>query len=76
MTKMTYVDALSYVLTNCSDIPAEVTEKLTALKTLEVLRSALEPLTTTEIMARDKELIPRDTTDEWKDAFNVCRLAR
>jgi len=82
MTKMTYVDALSYVLTNYADIPAEVAEKLTALKTqtekrnaadhkptktqianvalgdrvLDILRSALEPLTVTEIMARDEEL--------------------
>lgn len=32
MTKMTYVAALSFVLENCTDLPAEVAEKLTALK--------------------------------------------
>ena len=32
MTKMTYVAALSYVLENVTDLPAEVAEKLTALK--------------------------------------------
>ena len=82
MTKITYVDALSYVLTNYSDLPSEIAEKLTALKeqtekrnaadhkptkvqvanialgdrVLDVLRGALEPLTITEIMARDEEL--------------------
>ena len=82
MTKITYVDALSYVLTNYSDLPSEIAEKLTVLKeqtekrnaaehkptktqqanvalgdrVLDVLRSALEPLTITEIMARDEEL--------------------
>jgi len=32
MEKMTYVAALSYVLTNCTDLPTEVADKLTALK--------------------------------------------
>ena len=32
MTKMTYTAALSYVLTNVADLPADVTEKLTALR--------------------------------------------
>jgi len=32
MTKMTYVAALSYVLENVADLPADVAEKLTALK--------------------------------------------
>jgi hypothetical protein len=32
MTKMTYVAALSYVLTNVADLPDDVVEKLTALK--------------------------------------------
>ena len=85
MTKMTYVDALNYVLTNYADIPAEVAEKLTALKTqtekrnaadhkptktqiinvalgdrvLEVRRGAFEPMTVTEIMASDENLIRR-----------------
>lgn len=84
MTKMTYVAALSYVLTNCPDLPADVAEKLTALKAqtekrnsadrkptktqlanidlaehvIEVLRNAPDPLTVTEIMARDEVLAP------------------
>ena len=32
MEKMTYVAALNYVLTNCTDLPTEVADKLTALK--------------------------------------------
>ena len=32
MTKMTYVAALNYVLTSVADLPADVTEKLTALR--------------------------------------------
>lgn len=32
MTKMTYVAALNYVLTNVADLPEDVTEKLTALR--------------------------------------------
>lgn len=32
MTKMTYVAALNYVLTNVADLPADVTERLTALR--------------------------------------------
>ena len=32
MTKMTNVKALEFVLTNCADLPSEVTEKLTAMK--------------------------------------------
>ena len=32
-SKMTYVAALTYVLTNCPDLPEDVAEKLTALKT-------------------------------------------
>ena len=32
MTKMTNVKALEYVLTNCADLPSEVSEKLTAMK--------------------------------------------
>ena len=31
-SKMTYVAALSFVLENCPDLPADVAEKLTALK--------------------------------------------
>ena len=84
MTKMTYVAALSYVLTNCPDLPVDVAEKLTALKAqtekrnaadrkptktqlanldlaehvIEVLRNASDPLTVTEIMARDEMLAP------------------
>ena len=80
--KMTYVTALTYAIENLTDAPADVMEKLTALKeqtekrnaadhkptktqiinvalgdrVLEVLRGALEPLTVTEIMARDEEL--------------------
>ena len=82
--KMTYVTALTYAIENLTDAPADVLEKLTALKEqtekrnaadhkptktqqanvslqnkiLEVLGSALEPLTVTEIMARDEELAP------------------
>ena len=80
--KMTYVTALTYAIENLTDAPADVLEKLTALKEqtekrnaadhkptktqqanvglqdriLEVLGGALEPLTVTEIMARDEEL--------------------
>ena len=32
MTKMTNVKALEYVLTNCADLPSEVSEKLTSMK--------------------------------------------
>ena len=84
MEKMTYVAALNYVLTNCTDLPTEVADKLTALKAqtekrnsadrkptakqianadlaervVEVLRNAPDPLTVTEIMARDEALAP------------------
>lgn len=39
MTKMTYVSAIDYVLTNC-EIPAEVAEKLSALREANAKRSA------------------------------------
>lgn len=84
MTKMTYVAALNYVLTNVADLPEDVAEKLTALKeqtekrnaadrkptknqvanlaladrVVAVLTEATEPLTVTEIMARDEVLAP------------------
>lgn len=32
MEKMTYVRALTYVLTNCADLPADVIERLEALR--------------------------------------------
>lgn len=82
MTKMTYVAALTYAIENLTDAPADVVEKLTALKAQtekrntaerkptktqvanialadrvrEVLRNAAEPLTITELMARDEAL--------------------
>lgn len=82
MEKMTYVAALNYVLTNCTDLPTEVAEKLTALKAqtekrnsadrkptakqianadlsekvVAVLSTSADPLTVTEIMARDEAL--------------------
>lgn len=40
MTKMTYVAALEYVLTNCADLPDEVSDKLTALRDAQVKRNA------------------------------------
>lgn len=84
MEKMTYVAALNYVLTNCTDLPTEVADKLTALKAqtekrnsadrkptakqvanldlaehvVAVLQDAPNPLTVTEIMARDEVLAP------------------
>ena len=42
MTKMTYVAALNYVLTNCADLPADVAEKLTALKEQTEKRNSAE----------------------------------
>lgn len=42
MTKMTYVAALSYVLTNVADLPADVAEKLTALKEQTEKRNSAE----------------------------------
>ena len=42
MTKMTYVAALNYVLTNCTDLPADVAEKLTALKAQTEKRNTAE----------------------------------
>ena len=41
-SKMTYVAALSYVLTNCTDLPTEVAEKLTALKEQTEKRNSAE----------------------------------
>ena len=41
-TKMTYVSALSYVLENVTDLPAEVAEKLTALKAQTEKRNSAE----------------------------------
>lgn len=42
MTKMTYVAALNYVLTNVADLPADVAEKLTALKDQTEKRNTAE----------------------------------
>lgn len=42
MTKMTYVAALTYVLENVTDLPADVAEKLTALKTQTEKRNSAE----------------------------------
>lgn len=80
MTKMTYVAALTYVLENVTDLPAEVADKLTALKAqtekrntaerkptkAQVANEALkatvltaldsEPVTITELMARNADL--------------------
>ena len=42
MTKMTYVAALNYVLTNVADLPADVAEKLTALKEQTEKRNSAE----------------------------------
>lgn len=42
MTKMTYVAALNYVLTNCTDLPEDVAEKLTALKAQTEKRNSAE----------------------------------
>ena len=42
MTKMTNIKALEYVLTNCADLPSEVTEKLTAMKTSFEKKSSAE----------------------------------
>ena len=42
MEKMTYVAALSYVLTNCPDLPEEVAEKLTTLKTQTEKRNSAD----------------------------------
>lgn len=40
--KMTYVRALSYVLTNCHDLPADVTEKLESLRAQTEKRNAAD----------------------------------
>lgn len=40
MTKMTYVNALDFVLSTYADMPAEVAEKLTALRDAQVKRNA------------------------------------
>ena len=42
MTKMTNVKALEFVLTNCADLPSEVTEKLNAMKASFEKRSSAE----------------------------------
>lgn len=42
MTKMTYVAALTYVLENVTDLPADVAEKLTALKAQTEKRNSAE----------------------------------
>jgi sugar-specific transcriptional regulator TrmB len=42
MTKMTYVAALNYVLTNVADLPEDVAEKLTALKEQTEKRNAAD----------------------------------
>lgn len=42
MTKMTNVKALEFVLTNCADLPSEVTEKLTAMKSSFEKKSSAE----------------------------------
>jgi predicted transcriptional regulator len=39
---MTNVKALEFVLTNCADLPSEVTEKLTAMKTSFEKKSSTE----------------------------------
>lgn len=41
-SKMTYVAALTYVLTNCPDLPEDVAEKLTALKAQTEKRNSAE----------------------------------
>lgn len=40
--KMTYVRALSYVLTNCHDLPADVAEKLESLRAQTEKRNATD----------------------------------
>ena len=42
MTKMTNVKALEFVLTNCADLPSEVTEKLNAMKASFEKKSSAE----------------------------------
>ena len=58
MTKMTYVAALNYVLTNTADLPTEVAEKLTALRDQQVKRNATERKPTA------KQLANADLMDE------------
>ena len=40
--KMTYVRALSYVLTNCHDLPTDVTEKLESLRSQTEKRNSTD----------------------------------
>jgi predicted transcriptional regulator len=42
MTKMTNVKALDFVLTNCSDLPSEVVDKLNAMKASFEKKSSAE----------------------------------
>jgi hypothetical protein len=80
MTKMTYVAALTYALENLTDAPADVREKLEALKAQTEKRNSADrkptkaqlanealkdkvmavlttdPVTVTELMAKDAEL--------------------
>lgn len=42
MTKMTNVKALDFVLTNCSDLPSEVVDKLNAMKSSFEKKSSAE----------------------------------
>lgn len=80
MTKMTYVAALNFVLSTVTDLPADVAEKLTALRDQTEKRNSADrkptkaqlaneglkakvmavltadPVTVTELMARDAEL--------------------
>lgn len=50
-SKMTYVAALTYVLTNCTDLPEDVAEKLTALKAQTEKRNSADRKPTAKQMA-------------------------
>lgn len=53
MTKMTYVSALSYVLENYTDLPAEVAEKLTTLKAQTEKRNSADRKPTAKQVANE-----------------------
>lgn len=42
MEKLTYVTALNYVLTNVTDLPEEISDKLTALRDAQVKRNSAD----------------------------------
>lgn len=53
-SKMTYVAALNYVLTNVADLPTDVAEKLTALKVQTEKRNSAERKPTKAQLANEE----------------------